>query len=254
MNNAVKFEIVDQVGIITLNRPSKLNAINQALALGLLNGLKKMNADPACKLIVLYGEGNSFCAGDDLQELSGNLFDLKTITQGVEVLQNITREIMFNDKLVLCAVQGWAIGAGFSWVLNADMSFWASDAGVFLPEMEYGLFATGAATFILPNRIGPEKAIEMMASGKKYSADDLRKMGLLGETVPPEKLIEEIFRVADDLKKYSENALRDIKHGLLHSIRQNIEDALSFEAKKAIENIKLMMASDAIKNKTLRFK
>ncbi|PCI52745.1 MAG: hypothetical protein COB36_14455 [Alphaproteobacteria bacterium] len=253
-SDVVKVGVDGAIGQIALARPSKLNAINRDLALGLLRALKGLNEDPECKVIVLYGEGKAFCSGDDLQELGHGpeVFDL--ISEAVGVIQDITREIMLNDKPVICAVQGWAIGAGFSWVLNADISICAGDARAFLPEIKYGVYATGAATFLLSHRVGSAKALEMMVRNKKYTAQELYDMGLVSEIVEPGQVLETAFQIAEDIQKHSSKALENIKHGVLFSVRDQIEAALNFEAQKCEDAIREVLGSQEIKSKTAKFK
>jgi len=253
MKDIVKVEFNDTIGKIILNRPAKLNAINQGLASGLLSALQDANANPDCKIILLCGEGASFCAGDDLKELGQGVKDFEEVDKTIAVLQDITREIMFNDKPVICAVQGWAIGAGFSWVLNADMSIWASDASAFLPEAHYGMYATGAATFLLSHRIGSANAMEMMMRGNKYSASRLKDMGLTGEVVEPDKVLDVAYQIATEIEKIPSKILRDLKYGALKSIKADIEIALDYEAKKCKEAVRIIMGTKEIKEKTAKF-
>ncbi|MCF8475296.1 MAG: enoyl-CoA hydratase/isomerase family protein [Emcibacter sp.] len=253
MKDIVKVEFNDTIGKIILNRPAKLNAINQALAIGLLSALQNANANADCKIILLCGEGASFCAGDDLKELGQGVINFDLADETIAVIQDITREIMFNDKPVICAVQGWAIGAGFSWVLNADMSIWASDTKAFLPEAHYGMHATGAATFLLSHRIGNASAMEMMLLGNEYTASRLKDMGLAGEVVEAEKLMETAEKIAFELKKIPANMLRDIKYGALKSIKNEIEIALVYEAEKCREAMRNILGTNEIKEKTAKF-
>ena len=219
------------VCVITLNRPSRLNAINAPL-LGRLNtALARTNADERIGAVVLTGAGRAFCAGDDLVEQRSMLHaDEATIVAFVDAIQQVTRHLMFGDTPVVAAVRGWAVGGAFSWPVNCDFSVWSDDARGFFPEMKLGLYPSGAVTCLLPLLVGPATAREMLYTSRKYDAAELLDCGLASEVVPGHGLLDAAIARAQALAALPAPARRALKRGLVGPHRSAIEAALEAEA------------------------
>src|SRR5690606_29033685 len=128
--------------------------------------------------------------GDDL--LDHSPFENRDEARAlVDALQDVTREIVLGPKLVVGAINGWAVGGGFEWAINCDLPLWAESARGFFPEASFGLFVTGAVTTLLPAIVGLTKAKEMLLLGEKYSAQELHALGIAWRVVPDDKLMEE---------------------------------------------------------------
>ena len=101
------------IGTLSFNRPEKLNAINDKLIAAFCDALKSVNANKLVKVIILKGEGQAFCAGADLKDATKDFgADEAVIRAEIDVLQEITRQILFSNKIVIGAIHGWAVGAG----------------------------------------------------------------------------------------------------------------------------------------------
>ena len=137
MTQDVLSEVNQGIQTITLNRPDCLNAINDALAGQLMQALQQANADDQVKVVVLQGAGRAFCAGDDLDNTLADLNDnnRESLEQYADTLQAFSRQMLYSDKFMVCAVQGWAVGAGFELVLNCDFSLWGSGARAYFPPL-----------------------------------------------------------------------------------------------------------------------
>ena len=241
-------EIKDGIQIITLNRPARLNAVNLALTRGLLKAFQQANANDDVRVIVLKGAGKAFCAGADLNHVQEDLVSSDTKADEtdkneveVEAMQEVTRQIIHSQKFVVCAVQGYAVGAGFEWVLNCDFTLWADDAQAFFPEMQWGLFSTGAVTGLLPRMVGLVKAREMLLFGERYSAEQLHAMGAAWRVVPPQDLNKEAMAVAEKIAALPVHAVQQLKPALSGGCSEDFEWSLHAETKALL---KALNASD----------
>jgi enoyl-CoA hydratase/carnithine racemase len=226
---------VDANGVrtIALNRPGSLNAMNRALIDDVARAFDDANACPDTKVIVFTGEGRAFCAGDDRREhvhpeTEAEARDL------VDAIQAATRAITFGAKPVVGAINGWAVGGGFEWAINCDFPIWGESARAFFPEMSLGLFVTGAVTSFLPALVGLQKAREMLYFGERYSAGELKDMGLAWRVVPDAGLREAAQEVAERLASQPQDAIRRMKHALNVSAVCSIEQALKDETEATV--------------------
>ena len=227
------------VCVITLNRPSRLNAINPALLDGLNTALARADADERIGAIVLTGAGRAFCAGDDLvEQRSMRDADEAAIAEFVAAIQQVTRHLMFGDTPVVAAVRGWAVGGAFSWPVNCDFSVWSDEARGFFPELKIGLYPSGGITFLLPLQVGPALAREMLYTSRKYTAAELLACGLANEVVPADRLLDAAIARARALAALPAPARRALKHGLVDSHRAAIEAALEAEAAVVIATMR----------------
>src|SRR4029077_1269707 len=108
----------DGVWLITLNRPSRLNAIPAELLEDLNVALSSANQDPAIRAVVLTGAGRAFCSGDDLKDFQSQSGSEQRVRAYIERIQDVSRSILFGDKPVIGAIHGWAVGGGLEWAIN----------------------------------------------------------------------------------------------------------------------------------------
>lgn len=220
----------DAVLILSLNRPERLNAIDLGLLQALNEALAAGIADPEVRVLVLCGEGRAFCAGDDLvAQVEAGALDDQRMRQFVNALQQVTRHLMLGDKPVVALVQGWAIGGGFSWTLNADFSIWADTARAYLPELGFGMFVSGGLTHLLPHLAGRAKAAELAMTGRRVDATELNELGIAWRVVPAAELREQGLRFAHELAALPAAGLAHFKRALLGSELAGLEAALQAE-------------------------
>ena len=173
----VKYETRGAIGVVTLNRPEKLNAQKALMAQELLDAFKEVDADPDVRAVVFRGEGRAFCSGHDLKEETGK-DSLERELAAVELLQKVTGAIMGMGKPVVVAVQGYALGAGCEWVMNCDLIIAAEGAKFGFPETRIGAAVGNGGTKLLPLIIGMARAKEMILLGRIIDADLAEKWGL----------------------------------------------------------------------------
>lgn len=226
----VLFEKHGPVAIVTLNRPERLNAISETLLDDLHAALLKAQLNESIKAIVLAGAGRAFCAGADLKEFSGQAATSEYTSNYVDKIQQVTRDIMFSGKPVVGAIQGFAVGGGFEWVLNCDMVVAADDVVCFFPEMSWGQFVTGGVTHLLPQAVGHQRAMELWLLGEKQSADTLYRLGLVNRVVPKEKVLETAIALAKKISERSTFTVSRLKKMVNTQLSGQLATALQLEA------------------------
>lgn len=165
---------------LTLNRPDKLNAIDNPLAEALLDALRSAATDPTVRAIRLRGHGRAFCAGRDVSAAPTE--------RDLELVQAVSRAIVTHRCPVIAAVHGWTVGAGFEWMMNADIVVAATDTRFKLPEASLGVFVTGGLVATLPAAIGPMRAKALTLLGEAFDAPQALAWGLVYRCVPVDEL------------------------------------------------------------------
>ena len=222
------------ISIVTLNRPERLNAIGGTLLADLHEAFVKAQTDPATRAIVFTGAGRAFCAGDDLKEFAEQARSPQSIAQTCESIQQITRDIMFGPKLVIGAVRGYAVGGGFEWLLNCDMVVAADDLVAFFPEMALGHFVTGGVTYLLPQSVGHQRAMELIVLGERHDAHALQRLGIVNRVVPAAELLPRAMDIARQVAERSPLATSQLKRVITGQFKAQLAAALELERQAAM--------------------
>ncbi|AOF86845.1 enoyl-CoA hydratase/isomerase family protein [Hydrogenophaga sp. RAC07] len=164
----------DGVLTLILNRPGKLNAIDNELAASLRLALDSAALDSSVRTIRLRGNGRAFCAGRDVSEAPTD--------RDLELVQAVARSIVQSPKPVVAVVHGWTVGAGLEWMLDADIVFAADDTRFKLPEASLGVFVTGGLVATLPAAVGLTRAKALMLLGDEFTAQQAEAWGLVYKT------------------------------------------------------------------------
>ncbi len=160
---------------LTLNRPDKLNAIDNKLAAAVLQALGHAATDSSVRTICLRGSGRAFCAGRDVAAAPTD--------RDLELVQSVACAIVDNPKPVLAAVHGWTVGAGLEWALDADIVIASDDARFKLPEASLGVFVTGGLVTTLPAAIGLVRAKSLLLLGEEINVRQAHEWGLVSKVV-----------------------------------------------------------------------
>jgi enoyl-CoA hydratase/carnithine racemase len=222
------------VRTITLNRPERLNAMNQALVRDVAEAFTDANKDGATKAMIFTGAGRAFCAGDDRREHVHPETEAEA-REFVEAIQDATRAIVFGEKPVVGAINGWAVGGGFEWAINCDFSIWAESARAFFPEVSLNLFATGGVTALLPALVGLNTAREMLFLGEKYDAPTLKQLGVAWKVVPDAALMAEAQAVARKLAALPPLSVRAMRRTLYRTAMTDLATALHLESDATVK-------------------
>ena len=237
MADTVLTSTKNSVCTIALNRPERLNAINSTLLLDFRQAISAALIDNEVGAIVLRGAGRAFCSGDDLKEFDAQSRSDQEARRFIEQIQDISRSIIYGDKIFIGAIHGWAVGGGLEWAINCDLSVFANDSKCFFPEVKWGMFPTGGITSILPRTVGLVKAKEMLLLGETYSGEDLFKMGLAWRAVDDESVFDCAQDVAEKIAALPQSAVSDLKRALTDSASANLESAIDFETEVTVRGI-----------------
>ena len=222
---SILFEIKDNVGVITLNRPDKFNSFNREMALLLQQVLDDCENNDDVRCVLITGAGKAFCAGQDIAELSGeNALSIEVIL--VEHFNPIVSKIRKLNKPVVAAVNGVAAGAGANIALCADVVL-ATESACFIQAFsKIGLIPDSGGTYFLPRLIGFQKASALMMTGDKVSAAEAEKMGMIYKVFADETFENESFSAAQKLAQMPTIGLAHTKTALNVSLQNTFGEQL----------------------------
>jgi 2-(1,2-epoxy-1,2-dihydrophenyl)acetyl-CoA isomerase len=219
---SLRSDLADGMLTLTLDRPERLNAIDDALAGALLDAFAAAERSAAVRVIVLCGHGRAFCAGRDVS--------VPPTPQILERVQAVARAIVLSSRPVVMAVHGWAIGAGVEWMLDADIVVAAHTARFRLPEIGLGVFVTGGISRTLPALVGLARARALLLLGEEFSAEEARRWGMVWSVVEPERLAAETARIARRLAGFDPAAVARFKRVLNRLNLEAFDVALEVES------------------------
>ena len=237
MTNTVLISVEDAVCTVTLNRPERLNALNSKMLEELYPALDAANNNDEVGAIVLRGAGTSFCSGDDLKEFDAQSASQEQTNEFVESIQNITRQLVLGDKIVIGAIHGWAVGGGLEWAINCDLAVFAESTCCFFPELKWGMFPTGGVTSLLPKMIGFAKTKQLMLLGEKFTAKDALQMGIAWKVVPDEAVFSVAHKTAKYIASLPRSAVHDLKKVLNTVNIADLENTLALETQATVRGI-----------------
>ena len=237
------FEKEGLIGTITLRRQEKKNALNYDLWLSLADAVKEASMDEDVRVVLLKGEGDSFCTGLDLNpdnkvidELSKGpsakqkvrLFNL------IKMIQSIHTELELLRSPVIAAIQGHCLGAGLELACSCDMRYCSTDAVFSLPEAKFAIITDVGGLQRLPRIIGRGKASEMAFRGHSIGAEEANRIGLINEVFEtPEVLFEKVDKIAGEIAGNPPLAVQGAKEVLLHNEEVPIAKSLEYNAAKS---------------------
>jgi len=226
--SSILFEIKEQVGIITLNRPEKLNVFNREMSLLLQENLDKCKAENI-RAVYITGAGKGFSAGQDLSEVSNpvNSLDFNTIL--TRHYNPIVTRIRKLEKPVVAAVNGVAAGAGANIALCCDIVVAAQSSFFIQAFSKLGLIPDSGGTYTLPRLIGWQKASALMMLGEKVSAADAERFGMIYKVFDDESFSEQALSIVSRLAEMPTKGLALTKQLLNISLINHFEEQLQEE-------------------------
>jgi len=215
-----------RVGLVTLNRPKQLNALNDALMTELGEALLRFDADENIGAIVLTGNDKAFAAGADIGAMVSwsymDVYKTDYITRNWEALKR-TR------KPVIAAVAGFALGGGCEIALACDIVIAADTAKFGQPEIKIGVMPGAGGTQRLPRVIGKAKAMDMILTARMMDAQEAERAGLVSRVVPAERLLDEALAVANAICEFSGPSVMMAKEAVNRAYETPLAEGILFE-------------------------
>jgi enoyl-CoA hydratase len=214
------------IGIVTLNRPQALNALNTALMDELTQAIDIFEADPVIRCVILTGSEKAFAAGADITEMKG-----KTFAEAYKedfITKNWER-VARARKPVIAAVAGFALGGGCELAMMCDFIIAADNAKFGQPEINLGIGPGAGGTQRLTRAIGKAKAMEMCLTGRMMDAGEAERAGLVARVVPLAELMAEAMKAARKIASASVPAVLMIKESIARADETPLSEGLRFE-------------------------
>jgi enoyl-CoA hydratase len=216
-----------KVGMIQLNRPEALNALNIELVGELLNALQSFDKDSDVGCMIITGNEKAFAAGADIKEMS----TASAIEMYVRDQFATWDKIRKIKKPIIAAVSGFALGGGCELSMTCDMIIAAEGAKFGQPEIKLGVIPGAGGTQRLTRAVGKAKAMEMILTGKMYSAKEMLEAGLVNRVTTDELYLDEAEALAKEIASMPLIAVQMAKEAILKSFDTTIEGGLEFERK-----------------------
>ena len=226
----IKYELINSVGKITLNRPEKYHSFVREMALQLQDVLDRCKEDKKVRAILITATGKAFCAGQDLGEaINPANASISKIIQ--EHYNPIIRKIRNMEKPIVAAVNGIATGAGASIALCCDIVVATESASFIQAFSKIGLIPDCGGTYFLPRLIGMQKATALMMTADPVSATDAVEMGMIYKVFSDETFEDESWKLVSKLSKMPTKGLGLTKRLLNSSSTNDLEQQLNMEEK-----------------------
>jgi enoyl-CoA hydratase len=215
-----------KAGIVTLNRPGQLNALNAQLMEELGSALKTFDADEQIACMIITGSEKAFAAGADIGAMAtlsfAQAYQSDFITKNWETIRSIR-------KPVIAAVSGFALGGGCELAMMCDIIIAADNAKFGQPEIKLGIIPGAGGTQRLPRAVGKAKAMDMALTGRMMDASEAERAGLVSRVVPLDKLMDEALAAALMVGEYSCIAVMAAKEAVNRAFEGSLSDGVMFE-------------------------
>lgn len=227
MFETLKYEVKNNIGFITIDRPEALNAISMTVLKELHSVFEQVNDDPEVKVAILTGNGKAFVAGADIAQMSQ-----LTGVEGHDMIKygaGVMDLIEAIDKPVIAAVNGFALGGGCELAMACDIRIASEKAKFGQPEVGLGITPGFSGTQRLPRRVGAAMAKELIFSGKMISAVEAERIGLANHVYPADELMDKAMEMAEAFAKNAQIAVRYSKACIDRGMETGIDEGIAME-------------------------
>lgn len=221
----------DGVALITLDNPGQRNAMSATMTASWARAVEELAGDPSVRCVVYTGAGSAFCSGGDPRWIAGD--------PGASVDELRTRMMSFYrawlsirrlEVPTIAAVNGYAVGAGMCLALAADLRYGSVDAKLSVPFVKLGMHAGMAATYLLPNVVGPAYARDLLLTGRTVDAEEALRIGLLTRVSPAETFLGDVLETAAGIAATAPIPSKLTKVALLDGGHPDFESCIQWEA------------------------
>ena len=215
-----------RVGLVTLNRPKALNALNDSLMNELGDALAAFDADESIGAMVITGSEKAFAAGADIGAMKDRSF--RDVYMGQYITRNWERMRSIR-KPVIAAVAGYALGGGCELAMMCDILIAADTAKFGQPEIKLGIIPGAGGTQRLPRAVGKAKAMDVVLTGRMMDAAEAERAGLVSRVVPADKLIDEALAAAAQIAEFSLPSVMMAKEAVNRAYESPLAEGMLFE-------------------------
>jgi len=221
------YEEEENVGILTINRPDSMNALNTGVFYELRDFLLELAKNETLRALIITGGGRAFVAGADIKEMQEMT---PAEAKDFSILGDIVFKLLSKFPVpVIAAVNGFALGGGLEFMMSADFAYASEKAKFGLPELTLGLIPGFGGSKRLSERVGVAYAKELLFTGRIFRADEALRIGLVNKVVPPDELMGEVKKLAKEIIKVSPHAVKEVKQLLNYSRDLSMDRAVAIE-------------------------
>lgn len=225
MSQLIIEEIHGRVGLLRINRPNALNAINEATMDELVSRTQDLDQNPQIGAIVITGEGKAFVAGADIKEM----VDRSSTQMYLDDRQAAWEKFAATRKPVIAAVNGFALGGGCELAMMCDIIFASSTAKFGQPEIKLGVIPGWGGSQRLTRAVGKAKAMDLILTGRMMDAQEAERSGLVSRIFEPDKLLDECLTIAQQIATYSLPAVLAAKEATNRAQELSLNEGIRFE-------------------------
>ena len=225
------FQLRGAVAHISLNRPQVVNAYNVQMRDDFSEALAAVQLDPDVRTLLITGEGRGFCAGADLTEFG--TAPSQVVARQVRWERDVWGQLVNLHKPIVAAVHGYCIGSGLEIALLCDIRLAATGTVFALPEVQLGMIPAAGGTQTLPKAIGTSRAMDLLLTGRRIESEEALFTGLVTRLSSPESLMEDAWKLADELAELPSEAVAAMKQVLRQGMDLDLPKALELERRVA---------------------
>ncbi len=225
MSDVVLSEKTGSVGLITINRPDALNAVNEAVMNGIISSTKTFDEDPDIGCIVITGAGKAFIAGADIKEMHHKSYMDMFLTDKQSQWEGFAN----TRTPIIAAVNGFALGGGCELSMMCDIVFASEKAKFGQPEIKLGVTPGWGGSQRLTKAVGKAKAMDLILTGRMMDAEEAERSGLVARIFPAEDLLAETMKVAAEIAEYSTPSVMIAKEQVNRAFETTLAEGLRFE-------------------------
>ena len=228
------YEKEDGVARVSLDRPAVLNAYNIQMRDDFSEALFAVAEDPDVRALLITGEGRGFCAGADLTEFGSA--PSQVIARQVRWERDVWGQMIDLDKPIVAAVHGYCIGSGLEIALLCDVRVAADDTIFAMPEVRLGMIPAAGGTQTLPRNAGRSQSLDLLLTGRRFTAQEAYSMRLVTRLSPPERLTDDARQTAEKLAHAPPPSVAFLKRALREGGDMALDDALNLETRLAAQH------------------
>ncbi|HET7629557.1 MAG TPA: enoyl-CoA hydratase-related protein [Bacillales bacterium] len=230
MTSKIEYEVRNHIGYVTLNRPDVLNGFDYEMLTELGDTVAQIHVDKDVRVVIFTGAGEkAFSAGADLKERK-TLND-QQVRRNVKKIRDVFSAVSDLPQPTIAAINGYALGGGFELALACDFRICVNDTKVGLPETSMAIIPGAGGTQRLPRLIGESKAMELILTARKISAEEAYELGLLTKVVARGQLMEACETFAAEMLRNGPVALQQAKYAIKKGMNADLQTGMDMESK-----------------------